>query len=326
MDLLGSLARSGHAILCVLDNPSTRLFERFDRLLLLAKGGKPVYFGEIGPNASTVIHYFEINGANTMPENANPAHWILEAIGMASSGSSVDVDWARVWRQSPENFAILNHLAKLKFTTARTSKILGFEAGQGAIEFSTPFHRQLGICLMRLFRHYWRTPSYIYSNLIFSLLAALFIGIGISGVPESLQGFESQFFSVLILMIVFRYIAQQIVTQFYEHRELFEAMEGPSKMYTWKVFMLSTMLVELPWNFITATLLFFCYYFPSGLFKNDNNTHNPVERAILTFLLFFSITVFTSTFAHLAVSPVKSERHARALTGLGFFFSLMFCG
>lgn len=325
MNLLGILARSGYAILCVLDNPSTRLFERFDRLLLLAKGGKPVYFGEIGPNASTVIRYFEINGANTMPENANPAHWILEAISTAGSGS-VDGDWAGVWRQSPENLATLNHLAKLKFTTARTSKFLGFKAGQDASEFSTPFHRQLGICLMRLFRHYWRTPSYIYSNLIFTLLAALFIGIGISSVPESLQGFESQFFSVLILMIVFRYIAQQIVTRFCEHRELFEAMEGPSKMYTWKVFMLSTMLVEFPWNFITATFLFFCYYFPSGLFKNDNNTHHAVERAILTFLLFFSIMVFTSTFAHMTVSPVKSERHAKALTGLGFFFSLMFCG
>lgn len=43
--LLKRLARSGQAILCTIHQPSAILFQEFDNLLLLAKGGKTVYFG-----------------------------------------------------------------------------------------------------------------------------------------------------------------------------------------------------------------------------------------------------------------------------------------
>jgi predicted ATPase len=42
-----------------------RLFQRFDRLLLLAKGGRTVYFGEVGRGSSTLIDYF--NSAGLVP-------------------------------------------------------------------------------------------------------------------------------------------------------------------------------------------------------------------------------------------------------------------
>lgn len=63
------------------------LFERFDRLLFLAKGGKTVYFGEVGKGASVLIDYFERNGGIPYPTGANPAEWMLDVIG-ASPGVS----------------------------------------------------------------------------------------------------------------------------------------------------------------------------------------------------------------------------------------------
>ena len=53
------------------------LFQRFDRLLFLARGGKTVYFGDIGYEASTLARYFERNGAHQLPDDANPAEWML---------------------------------------------------------------------------------------------------------------------------------------------------------------------------------------------------------------------------------------------------------
>jgi hypothetical protein len=44
----------------------------FDRLLLLRKGGQTVYFGDLGQNASTVLHYFQSNGARLCGEDENP--------------------------------------------------------------------------------------------------------------------------------------------------------------------------------------------------------------------------------------------------------------
>lgn len=43
--LIKKLANSGQAILCTIHQPSAILFNEFDRLLLIAPGGKTAYFG-----------------------------------------------------------------------------------------------------------------------------------------------------------------------------------------------------------------------------------------------------------------------------------------
>jgi ABC-type multidrug transport system ATPase subunit len=52
--------------------PSGELFQVFDRLLLLKKGGQTVYFGDIGEGSSTMLDYFERNGASRCHPDANP--------------------------------------------------------------------------------------------------------------------------------------------------------------------------------------------------------------------------------------------------------------
>jgi ATP-binding cassette subfamily G (WHITE) protein 2 (PDR) len=52
LDLLDKLSKAGQSILCTIHQPSAILFQRFDRLLLLAEGGKTVYFGKSSPRIS----------------------------------------------------------------------------------------------------------------------------------------------------------------------------------------------------------------------------------------------------------------------------------
>ena len=77
-NLMEKLTRNGQAILCTIHQPSAMLFQRFDRLLLLAKGGRTVYFGEIGRHSKTLLDYFERNGGPKCPPGANPAEHMLE--------------------------------------------------------------------------------------------------------------------------------------------------------------------------------------------------------------------------------------------------------
>ncbi|EEA27208.1 ABC multidrug transporter, putative [Talaromyces marneffei ATCC 18224] len=60
---LRKLADHGQAVLSTIHQPSAILFQQFDRLLFLAKGGKTVYFGDIGKDSKTMLDYFERNGA-----------------------------------------------------------------------------------------------------------------------------------------------------------------------------------------------------------------------------------------------------------------------
>lgn len=69
---------SGLAILCTIHQPSAILFQEFDEVLLLATSGREVYFGNTGERGTTVIDYFERNGAPAAAPDANPAEYILE--------------------------------------------------------------------------------------------------------------------------------------------------------------------------------------------------------------------------------------------------------
>jgi ABC-type multidrug transport system ATPase subunit len=75
--LLRKLADNGQAILCTIHQPSAVLFQEFDHLLFLAKGGKTVYFGEIGEHSKTLTNYFERNGSIPCGHDENPAEWML---------------------------------------------------------------------------------------------------------------------------------------------------------------------------------------------------------------------------------------------------------
>lgn len=69
---LRELAAHGQAILCTIHQPSAELFAYFDRLLLLKKGGKTVYFGDLGNNCATLIEYFQRKGARHCEDDENP--------------------------------------------------------------------------------------------------------------------------------------------------------------------------------------------------------------------------------------------------------------
>jgi len=60
---LKKLAAAGQCILCTIHQPNSALFENFDRLLLLQRGGECVYFGDIGKDAVVLLEYFRKNRA-----------------------------------------------------------------------------------------------------------------------------------------------------------------------------------------------------------------------------------------------------------------------
>ena len=86
MRAIRKVAETGRAVLCTIHQPSTYLFEMFDSLLLLKKGGETVYFGELGRHSCKLIDYMSrIPGTTPIKDNANPATWMLEQIGAGTS-------------------------------------------------------------------------------------------------------------------------------------------------------------------------------------------------------------------------------------------------
>lgn len=109
------LADQGQAILCTIHQPSSLLFESFDRLLLLEKGGETVYFGEIGQDSGVIREYFGRHGAHC-PSNVNPAEYMLEAIGAGVTPRVGKRDWKDIWLESPEFVKMKEEIATIKKT------------------------------------------------------------------------------------------------------------------------------------------------------------------------------------------------------------------
>ncbi|KAK3349493.1 ABC-2 type transporter-domain-containing protein [Lasiosphaeria hispida] len=323
LDLLEKLTKSGQAILCTIHQPSAMLFQRFDRLLFLAKGGKTVYFGDIGKNSKTMTSYFERSGGIPCPPEANPAEWMLEVIG-AAPGTVSDIDWNTTWRESPEYESVQGELQRLKSEAKEIPTVL--EDAGSYREFAAPFMKQLFEVTGRVFQQYWRTPSYIYSKMALCVLVALFIGFVFFNAPNSIQGLQNQMFAIFNLLTVFGQLVQQTMPHFVIQRSLYEVRERPSKVYGWKVFMLSQIIVELPWNTLMAALMFLCWYYPVGLQNNAAAAGELTERGGLMFLLLVAFMLFTSTFTDMMIAGFETAEAGGNIANLLFTFCLIFCG
>jgi ABC-type multidrug transport system ATPase subunit len=184
------LADSGQAILCTIHQPSSVLFEQFDRLLLLMKGGKTVYFGDIGDHSHKVIEYFESKGAFPCPPDANPAEYILDVIG-AGATARVDRDWNEVWTQSVEHKESLAEIQTLKDDYAAEADT---DQSHESLEsdFAVSWFSQYRAVQLRLYLHYWRNPTYVMGKVFLNTVASLFMGFTFYREDDSAQGLQNK--------------------------------------------------------------------------------------------------------------------------------------
>ncbi|KAL6230685.1 hypothetical protein BDW75DRAFT_221990 [Aspergillus navahoensis] len=324
-NLMETLTKNGQAILCTIHQPSAMLFQRFDRLLLLAKGGKTVYFGEVGQGARTLMDYFVHNGGSACPPGANPAEHMLEVIG-AAPGAQTDIDWPAVWRGSAEYQQVRSELAKLRELVNHPSPVSDPNDKSSYAEFAAPFSEQLLQVSRRVFQQYWRSPSYIYSKALLTVGCALFIGFSFFKADNTIQGLQNQMFGVFVFLFVVVQLVMQIIPSFVTQRTLYESRERQSKTYAWQAFILSNIAVEFAWNTVMAIFCYLVWFYPVGLYQNAQYTDTVHSRSTLTMLTIWAVFLFASSFSHMLIAGVDSAEMASALANIFFIMMYAFCG
>ncbi|KAI1770956.1 ABC-2 type transporter-domain-containing protein [Hypoxylon cercidicola] len=314
--LLRKLANGGQAVLCTIHQPSAQLFRMFDRLLLLNKNGQVIYFGDLGQDASTLVSYFEGNGADKCEPDANPADWMLSVSNTKTDG----VDWAQRWSDGPQEKEVLCHLNELMVT----SKVSLSQ--QDDKEYASSWIQQMKIVSKRIFQEYWRSPTYLYSKLALCAGVALFNGLSFQNSPIDIQGLQNLIFSMFLLTQMFGTLDQQIIPRLINGRNLFEARERRSKSYSWTVFLTANILVEFFWQTIGAVLLFIPWYYPTGLWRHSNAALGTSARGALSFVIIWLYCVWISTFSQAVAAGIEHAESAIQLATLMFWFSLVFCG
>ncbi|KAH8590156.1 putative ABC transporter CDR4 [Bisporella sp. PMI_857] len=315
---LRKLADNGQAVLATIHQPSAILFQEFDRLLFLAKGGKTVYFGDIGRNSRVLLDYFESNGAEKCGEDANPAEYMLTMVGAGATGKSTR-DWHEVWKNSQEAKDVQTELARIKSEMSQQAQS-NESAGQS--EFAMPFYSQLVEVTVRVFQQYWRTPGYIYSKILLGVASALFIGFSFFHAEASKQGLQNIIFSIFMITTIFTTLVQQIMPRFILQRDLYEVRERPSKAYSWRAFIVANIVVEIPYQILLGVMVFASYFYP--IYTSGGMPSSMRQGTIL--LLLVQFFVFASTFAHMLISAMPDAETAGNIATLMFSMALSFNG
>jgi ABC-type multidrug transport system permease subunit len=310
--------------LCTVHQPSSLLFQRFNRLLLLAKGGRTVYFGEIGRDSETLLDYFTRNGAPACPPGTNPAEYMLAAIG-AAPGARTEIDWPTVWKSSKEYAHVQGELASLRELANRPSAVMDSADASHQV-FAASFMDQLRAVAMRCAQQYWRTPSYIYSKAILTIGCSLLIGFSFFDSDNTMQGLQNQMFGVFIFLFVVIQLIYQIMPMWISQRTLYEARERQSKTYAWQAFVLSNIFIELAWNAFMAIFCFLVWYYPAGLYRNAEATDAVNIRGFHALLIVVAVFIFASTLAHLLIAGSPNEEIAGAIATLVTIMLYAFCG
>ncbi|CAH7682783.1 pleiotropic drug resistance ABC transporter [Phakopsora pachyrhizi] len=315
---LRKLASAGQAILCTIHQPNAVLFENFDRLLLLKSGGRCVYFGGIGKDSHILREYFSKQGA-VCPDDANPAEFMLEAIGGGNSRQmGGKKDWADRWADSHEHAENKREIEEINSQNKESKEVFSQGQDKSALTYAQPFWFQMKTVYSRANLSFYRNADYQFTRLYNHITIPLLVGLTFLQVGSGVADLQYRVFAIFITAVLPALIIAQVEPSFLMARMIY-IREASSKTYSQEVFGISQFLAEVPYSTICAIAYYLIWYFLVG-FNNSSN------RAGYAFLVVWLVEMFAVTLgqAIAAISPsifIASQFNPPIIVMLN-----MFCG
>ncbi|CAO2183374.1 unnamed protein product [Urochloa humidicola] len=235
---------TGRTVVCTIHQPSIDIFEAFDELFLMKRGGEEIYAGPLGHHSSQLIKYFEgIQGVNKIKDGYNPATWMLE-VTTVSQEQILGVDFSEIYKNSElyqRNKALIKELSQPA-------------PGSSDLHFPTKYARssitQCTACLWKQNLSYWRNPPYntvrfFFTTIIALLLGTIFWDLGgkVKTSQDLLNAMGSMYSAVLFIGVMNCTSVQPVVaverTVFYRERA--------AGMYSAFPYAFGQVVIELPY-------------------------------------------------------------------------------
>ncbi|EQC41913.1 hypothetical protein SDRG_00768 [Saprolegnia diclina VS20] len=252
------IASTGRTVVCTIHQPSAEVFEMFDSLLLLKRGGETVFFGDLGAKASHLIEYFQaIPDTPALSDEANPATWMLEVIGAGvESKNAHPKDYVQIFNASEERRNLTASLA-IHANVHPSLPELTF-ANKRAASSSTQFK----MVTQRFFRVYWRTPSYCNTRIFISIFLAVLFGLVFRVVDFTTFSGATGGVGMIFLTSIFVGLISfnSVIPLAGEERASFYR-ERAAQTYNSLWYFVGATLVEIPYS-IVSTFVFTAIYYP----------------------------------------------------------------
>lgn len=170
MRTVRNTVNTGRTVVCTIHQPSIDIFESFDELLLLKRGGQVIYAGELGRHSHKLVEYFEaIPGVPKITEGYNPATWVLE-VSSPLSEARLNMNFAEIYASSVlyrKNQEVIKELS----IPRSDNQDLSFPT-----KYSQNFYGQCAANFWKQYRSYWKNPPYNAMRYLMTCLFGLVFG------------------------------------------------------------------------------------------------------------------------------------------------------
>ncbi|XP_010415237.1 PREDICTED: ABC transporter G family member 39-like isoform X1 [Camelina sativa] len=162
---------TGRTVVCTIHQPSIDIFESFDELLLMKRGGQVIYAGSLGHQSQKLIEYFEaVEGVPKIIDGSNPATWMLD-VTTPSLESQMSLDFSQIFANS-SLYRRNQELIKELSTPPPGSKDLYFRT-----KYAQPFSTQAKACFWKQYWSYWRHPQYNAIRFLMTVVIGVLFGL-----------------------------------------------------------------------------------------------------------------------------------------------------
>ncbi|CAI0473847.1 unnamed protein product [Linum tenue] len=299
---------TGRTVVCTIHQPSIEIFEAFDELFLLKRGGQELYVGSLGHHSSHLINYFQaIEGVPRIIDGTNPANWMLEVTSSAQE-MTLGMDFAAIYKNSGlyrRNKALIAELS----TPAPDTKDLYFPS-----KYSLPFFTQCIACFWKQYLSYWRNPQYTAVRFLFTVAIALMFGTMFwdlgskrSKRQDLFNAMGSMYAAIIFLGVQNASSVQPVVAI---ERSVFYR-ERSAGMYSPLPYAYAQVMIEIPYVFSQALVYGLLVYSMIGF------EWTTVKFCWYIFFIYFTLLYFTY-YGMMAVA-VTPNHHIASIISSAFY-------
>ncbi|KAL8129518.1 hypothetical protein V2J09_018673, partial [Rumex salicifolius] len=308
MRTVRNIVNTGRTIVCTIHQPSIDIFEAFDELLLMKRGGRLIYAGPLGDRSRDLIKYFEaIEGIPKIKPGQNPAAWVLDVTSPAEE-AHLGLDFAQVYRQSIL-FRINKHKVARLSKPELNSVDLSFPT-----KYSQSFFSQFCACFWKQNLSYWRNPQYTAVRFFYTVIISLMFGTICwkfgsrrDTQQDILNAMGSMYSAVLFIGITNASAVQPVVSV----ERSVSYRERAAGLYAALPFAFAQVTIEFPYVFVQSIIY-------SGIFYSMASFEWDVLKCTW-YLFFMYFTLLYFTFFGMMIIAVTPNHNVAAILGAPFF-------
>lgn len=313
MDLINDLARSGKTIICTIHQPSSQIFSRLDKLLLLAEG-ETAYFGK----ASEAKKYFtSINFP--CPEDYNPSDYFIQTLAIVP-GKEIEC------REQVKN--ICDKFSESQLATELRSDVKVQEdlveneekaagkgwdwktkmMGEGNV-YKASWWTQFSALVWRQTINMLRDPMFARAKIISGIVVGIILGVLYVDTELNQAGIRNLTGAVFIIVTNLSFGSIfNICNSFCSEIPVF-LREHYNGMYRTDAYFLAKQMVEMPLFVLDGFIIFTIIYWMAGLNPAVDRYFIAMGIVALILQVVFSLGYFLSCAApnvdiSLAIAPV----------------------